>query len=161
MSYGLGILSPGMYSVYGLHVLASLIAFAGLFLLAVWAIKSLSHHQLKKWGITLLVVGVVVCGLLRLASPGNVMNWSMKHDRMGMSMKGMTMMLEKKTGDDFDKAFLEMMIPHHQGAIDMANEALTSAKHQEIKNMAKAIISAQQKEIDTMNSWYSSWGYDQ
>lgn len=68
-------------------------------------------------------------------------------------------MLEGKTGDAFDAAFIEAMIPHHQGAIDMANAALKNAKHKEIQQMAKAIISAQQKEIDTMKQWQKNWGY--
>lgn len=82
-------------------------------------------------------------------------------DAMGMSMNDMSAMLEGKTGDDFDAAFIEGMIPHHQGAIDMARAALTSAKHAQIKNMANAIISAQQREIDMMKQWQKSWGYTQ
>lgn len=78
---------------------------------------------------------------------------------MDMSMNGMTMMLEGKTGDAFDEAFLEMMIPHHQGAIDMAELALKNAGHAELKTMANGIISAQQEEIDQMNGWLSAWGY--
>lgn len=80
-------------------------------------------------------------------------------DMMGMSMDDMAGMLEGKTGDAFDAAFLAGMIPHHQGAIDMAEAALESAGHEEIKAMARAIISAQQKEIDQMRGWQKSWGY--
>ncbi len=80
-------------------------------------------------------------------------------DGMGMSMDDMTATLEGKAGDDFDKAFLELMVPHHQGAIDMAKLAEDSAKHDEIKAMAKDILSAQQREIDQMNQWMKDWGY--
>lgn len=80
-------------------------------------------------------------------------------DHMSMSMDDMSEMLEGKTGDAFDKAFVEGMIPHHQGAIDMARAALQSAKHDEIKQMARDIISAQQKEIDMMKQWQKDWGY--
>lgn len=48
-----------------------------------------------------------------------------------------------------------------QGAIEMARKALTSAKHEEIKQMARDIISAQQREIDQMNQWLRDWGYTQ
>jgi len=51
------------------------------------------------------------------------------------------------------------MIMHHQGAIEMANLAKQQAKHEEIKNMANDIISAQSKEIDMMQSWQTNWGY--
>jgi uncharacterized protein (DUF305 family) len=65
--------------------------------------------------------------------------------------------LNNKTGDVFDKAFLSEMIAHHQGAIDMANAALKNAKHQEIKDLANAIISAQTKEINQMKEWQVTW----
>ena len=69
--------------------------------------------------------------------------------------------LDGLEGDAFDRAFLEMMIPHHQGAIDMAELVLQNAKHDELKEMARAIITAQQAEIDQMNRWMSDWGYSQ
>lgn len=62
-------------------------------------------------------------------------------------------------GEDYDKMFLANMIAHHQGAVDMANLALTNAKHQEIKDMANAIIAAQTKEIGDMQGWQTAWGY--
>jgi uncharacterized protein (DUF305 family) len=52
------------------------------------------------------------------------------------------------------------MIPHHQGAIDMVKNVETSAKHQEIKDLAKDIATAQQREIDMMNGWLQAWGYN-
>ena len=76
-----------------------------------------------------------------------------------MTMSGMVNVLSGKTGDDFDKTFIEQMIPHHQGAIDMAKLAQKSAFHQEIKDMADDIISAQTNEINMMKNWQSSWGY--
>lgn len=76
-----------------------------------------------------------------------------------MTMGGMVNELKGKTGDDFDKAFIEQMISHHQGAIDMAKLAQQYAKHDEMKNLADDIISAQAKEINQMHQWQSSWGY--
>jgi len=82
----------------------------------------------------------------------------MNHDPMQMSMADMWAMLEWKVWDDLDKAFLEWMIPHHQGAIDMA-EFLVDAKHPELQEMWREIITAQQAEIDQMNEWLVEWGY--
>ena len=76
-----------------------------------------------------------------------------------MAMGEMTNMLKNKTGDDFDKAFIEQMIIHHQGAIDMAKLAQNNAKHDEVKNLANDILSAQSKEIDMMQIWQGDWGY--
>ncbi len=56
-----------------------------------------------------------------------------------------------------DKHFIEQMIPHHEGAIAMANLALQKAKHPEIKTLATAIIAAQTTEIQSMNGWYQDW----
>lgn len=76
-----------------------------------------------------------------------------------MSMSDMTNELKDKTGDAFDRAFISMMIPHHQGAIDMAQLALRFSKHEEIRKMARDILSAQQREIDQMKTWEKAWGY--
>lgn len=90
---------------------------------------------------------------------------SMAHDLLmmkeigGMTMDDMTSSLEGKTGDEFDKAFLSGMIEHHKGAVLMSNVATISAGHAEIKNMAKDIITTQNKEINQMKEWQKSWGY--
>lgn len=67
--------------------------------------------------------------------------------------------LAQKKGDDFDKTFIDEMIKHHEGAIDMAKLAESNAKHQELKNLSKDILAAQSKEIDTMQTWQADWGY--
>jgi uncharacterized protein (DUF305 family) len=72
-------------------------------------------------------------------------------------MKGMMMGLEGKTGDEFDQAFLSEMITHHEGAVVMAEAALVNAQHQEIKDLSKAIIEAQNKEIADMKAWNKAW----
>lgn len=56
-------------------------------------------------------------------------------------MDAMNAELKGKTGDAFDQAFISEMVIHHQGAVEMAELALTNAKHQQIKNLASAIIS--------------------
>lgn len=63
------------------------------------------------------------------------------------------------TGDEYDRLFVANMIAHHQGAVDMANVALTNASHKEVKDLANAIVSAQTSEITSMSAWQSSWGY--
>jgi uncharacterized protein (DUF305 family) len=54
---------------------------------------------------------------------------------------------------DADRDFVASMIPHHQGAIDMATTELQFGKDEETRRMAERIIAAQQKEIAEMNAW--------
>ena len=74
-------------------------------------------------------------------------------EMMGSMMQG----LAGKEGDEFDKAFIEEMIVHHEGAVMMAQAALTSAKRSEIKQMARDIITAQTREIEMMQGWQLDW----
>ena len=52
--------------------------------------------------------------------------------------------------EPFDEAFLEMMIPHHEGAIAMSKAELEKGGDPELKTLAQDIIDAQQREIDEM-----------
>ncbi len=76
---------------------------------------------------------------------------------MGHMMDDMTSGLYGKTGDDFDKAFLEEMIVHHEGAVDMAEMVLSNSKRPELIELANGIISAQTSEISTMKTWLEEW----
>lgn len=85
---------------------------------------------------------------------------SLMDNNHSMTMDDMTNSLKGKTGNDFDLAFITSMIEHHQGAIDMANLAKQYAGHNEIKNMAEDIISAQSFEINQMKQWEAEWKSD-
>jgi uncharacterized protein (DUF305 family) len=56
-----------------------------------------------------------------------------------------------------EKYFLEQMIPHHQGAIDMATIALQKSETDEVRGLSEAIIASQQAEIDQMIAWLKDW----
>lgn len=92
-----------------------------------------------------------------MRAAGASMEMNMEHESMGMDE--MSAALQGKTGDAFDQMFLELMIPHHQGAIEMAMAAKASAKHPELKRMADDIIAAQEAEIAQMRTWQRAWGY--
>lgn len=57
----------------------------------------------------------------------------------------------------FDQRFLQAMISHHEGAIAMAEEALESAEHEEIRTLAENIIATQNAEIEQMRGWLEEW----
>lgn len=88
-------------------------------------------------------------------------------DQMGMlpgmdmnMMNGMTMshdIQSLQTATPFDKAFLMDMIPHHQSAIAGAKLEQEKGQHPELKQLAGTIITDQQKEIDQMQQWLTTW----
>lgn len=57
----------------------------------------------------------------------------------------------------YEDRFIDMMIPHHQGAIMMARDAIKSAQHPELTNLAEKIISDLEREIQQMTAWRSEW----
>ncbi len=59
-----------------------------------------------------------------------------------------------RTGDP-DRDFVNLMIPHHQGAIDMAKTLLLYGKDEQLKRLAQEIIADQQNEIQLMRLWLS------
>jgi uncharacterized protein (DUF305 family) len=58
---------------------------------------------------------------------------------------------------NFDLRFIDAMTPHHQGAVEMAQEALQKSKRPEIKQLAQAIIAAQQQELSQLKAWRQAW----
>ncbi|AFY91371.1 DUF305 domain-containing protein [Chamaesiphon minutus] len=62
-----------------------------------------------------------------------------------------------KADAGFDKRFLDAMIPHHQGAVTMAQDSLKKSKRPELQKLSQSIIKSQQSEIDRMNQWRQSW----
>ncbi len=80
-------------------------------------------------------------------------------EHSGMTMDEMTTGLTGLSGDAFDRAFIEMMIIHHQGAVDMAALIPANAKHEELKKLGQEITTAQMGEIMMMQQWLTDWGY--
>ncbi len=82
---------------------------------------------------------------------------TMDHSKMDHG-KGHTM----DSSADAEKApyelqFIDTMIAHHEGAVDMALLADTRAAHPELKMLARNIIADQRKEIEQMRAWRSEW----
>ncbi|CDZ35877.1 DUF305 domain-containing protein [Neorhizobium galegae] len=95
----------------------------------------------------------------------------MDHSKMGMPMGGspstrafedanarMHKDMAIQYSGDADVDFVRSMIPHHQGAIDMAKIELAHGKNPEIRKLAEAVIKAQEAEIAEMQAWLKAHG---
>lgn len=75
-------------------------------------------------------------------------------------MRGMGMTMDPQelaNQNPFDKAFIDAMIPHHESAIAMASVALEESEIPEIREIARDIVRAQQREIRQMRQWREEW----
>jgi uncharacterized protein (DUF305 family) len=72
---------------------------------------------------------------------------------MQSAMERMQQGMDAPMSGDPDVDFARMMIPHHQGAIDMARSELEHGKDEELRRMAQKIIDDQGREIAELNDW--------
>ncbi len=59
--------------------------------------------------------------------------------------------------EEYDLRFIQMMIPHHVGAVEMAEDALEKSQRPEIQKLAQEISAAQEEEISQMRQWRQEW----
>ena len=102
---------------------------------------------------------------------GDVPSWTtagaMGMGGMGMGMGGAmgmgggmgmgTSLAALKNAADFDRAFIEQMIPHHRMGVMMASMAQTNSQHPELRELQQAMVKAQSREIEQMAQWYRQW----
>jgi uncharacterized protein (DUF305 family) len=123
---------------------------------------SISAHRLKLViGTVLALSGLTACNSAPItttpvATPTASAMSGMDHSQMDHGSMNHNMDLGPADAD-FDLRFVDSMIPHHQGAIVMAQTAQQKAKHPEIKQLATSIIKAQNTEIAQMQQWRQAW----
>lgn len=76
---------------------------------------------------------------------------------MGGMMDGMVDLEVLEKAGEFDKAFIEAMIPHHQMGIMMSRMAGSATRRPELRALTQSIVRAQSEEIDDMREWYEEW----
>ena len=87
-----------------------------------------------------------------MAENGGMDHHQMDHGSMDMGSGGMARQMLMHNGKYSDKAFIAAMVPHHQGAVAMAQVALKNAEHEEIKELSRNIVSTQQAEIEELKA---------
>jgi len=76
---------------------------------------------------------------------------------MGAMMMTDIQHLSTMRGLAFDLMFLDMMLPHHMGAINSSVAAQTRVAHPEVRTLAQNIIGAQRREVSQMRMWQMQW----
>ncbi|HEV2820494.1 MAG TPA: DUF305 domain-containing protein [Solirubrobacteraceae bacterium] len=82
---------------------------------------------------------------------------------MGMSMEQMGMGMDHgmlRSAQQFDQAFIDMMIPHHEGGVVMSDVELQRGENPEMRGLARQITAAQQREIAQMREWRTAWAQE-
>ncbi len=113
-------------------------------------------------GLVTLTLGVVIGYFVGINRPmdsqmGATTSQSAYGDKdTHVKMEGMDG-LEGKTGDALDLAFLNAMIIHHEGAVEMATTLLKGTKRPELIKIGNEVITAQAQEIGMMKQWRKDW----
>ena len=93
------------------------------------------------------------------AMAGHAMGGSPAHQDLMDGMDKMNAdMMAGGTAADIDVAFVCSMIPHHRGAIDMAEAELAHGDDPWVRELAQAVVTAQEKEIADMIAWLEKQG---
>ncbi|HMG37489.1 MAG TPA: DUF305 domain-containing protein [Blastocatellia bacterium] len=87
-------------------------------------------------------------------SAGGTSDDSQEWPALQQSMEEMhTAMNSVKSSADSDVDFVELMLPHHRAAVDMAKAQLLHGKDSQMRRLAQEIIADQQSEIELMELW--------
>jgi uncharacterized protein (DUF305 family) len=120
------------------------------------------RHFSALFGAIALTTGLIAsCSAIAGKNPAESMSsvepkMEVNHD--GMSTGEMSHNMDLGPADEnYDLRFIDGMIPHHEGAVVMAKEALTKSKRPEMLELEKDIIKAQQSEIAMMKTWRKDW----
>ncbi len=101
-----------------------------------------------------------IASLQKFTSSNETTDAKMDHNDSDELSKAMKSMMDKMNAmqmtGDADKDFVMMMIPHHEGALTMAEHQAKHGKNAELKKMAQEMITDQEKEIAELKAWQSS-----
>ncbi len=127
------------------------------FVLATALVLTLAFHFSDRWNTNDIsrVRNSMMHDMHQMPDGSMMMNSS---NMMDMTMTEMVEVMKGKTGKALEKEFIVGMIPHHQGAVDMAKLLLQDKTvSEELQKFANDIIIAQESEIKMMNEWLKKY----
>ena len=110
----------------------------------------------KKNGVLAAIIALLLATILGISLNRN--NDDDSHGMHGSTTSGMNHNSAASSFTGADVMFLQMMIPHHQQAVDISNLALKTSKDTELLALAKSIRDAQTSEIAQMKAWLNEAG---
>lgn len=129
-----------------------------------WHWQDIFNHGDKMGRDNMEMSGMKMGGMQHTMPDGTVMGGDSmmmkKEDSMSMEsmMTSMNANLKGKSGKELERAFLAEMIPHHEGAVVMAQAILVDKTvRPELTKLATEIVSAQQTEIAQMKKWLAEY----
>ncbi|NJM46373.1 MAG: DUF305 domain-containing protein [Alkalinema sp. RU_4_3] len=95
-------------------------------------------------------------------APAKPIAWhsQMQHSMAMTNAQVQAMRMDRDLGPadaDYDRRFLQAMVPHHEAAVVMARDLAQKTRRPELQKLAKDIIASQQIEIDQMKQWQGNW----
>ena len=103
-------------------------------------------------GTTALLLGAVILTQRNIMSNSN--------DNNTRTYANLTEQYQALYGDDFDEQYIAGMLAHHEGAVNMSEQALAKSTRPEIRQLASDIIASQSDEMRKMTMWQENWGYE-
>lgn len=105
--------------------------------------------------LVMLLSVVTLGGIITACSVNESTSNSMNHEQI---MDHNHSVLELGPADaEYDLRFIDGMIPHHEGAVIMAEDVLAKSQRTKLLELAREIINAQEKEIEQMKQWRQNW----
>lgn len=112
--------------------------------------KTLKHTRLSTMLVALAAIVLLVPGAVGARPLAD-------HSAEFKEMQAAIEELAQKSGDEFEIMYINLLIPHHEGAIEMAEMVVNDAPHQEVRDAAAQIIADQQQEINDLTTWLQQW----